>query len=121
MVVVSATAKQLPLDPDVNVIMTEPPVISEGLGLYVALRVVLFGVNVPVPLELHCAEPVVDVPVNAAFGLLEQTKTLTPAFTTGAGLIVTTIEFDADKQVPFPVVTIVSVAVPAVISAALGE
>jgi hypothetical protein len=120
MVSVSATAKQLILLVEVSVRVTKPPEISLALETYVALSEVLLGVNVPVPLVLHCAAPVLDVPLSVAFGLFEQTKISAPPLTIGAGLIVTTIVFVTAKQFPFPADAIVNVTVPTLISAELG-
>src|SRR4029077_2022040 len=79
-----------PLFFEVSVSVTLPAVISAALGTYVAASVVALGENVPVPLVLHCADPVVHVPLNLTESLFAQTVWLLPAFTT-AGLFITTV------------------------------
>ena len=53
MVIWSFTARQLPLPVEVNVKVTVPAVMSAALKVYVPVRVVLFGLKVPIPLLLH--------------------------------------------------------------------
>ena len=80
------TALQLPLPVEVSVNVTVPAATSAALAVYVALNVVAFGLNEPVP-PLH-VPPVapVTLPLKAACGSLAQTETAAPALTTGAGV-----------------------------------
>ena len=48
-ITLSTVCLQLPLLVDVKVKLTVPAAISDALGLYKEFKVVLFGVNVPVP------------------------------------------------------------------------
>ena len=85
------TARQFPFAVEVSVIVTDPAARSAALGMYVALSVVLFGLNVPLPLVLHTPLPVLELPFNVIFGLFTHAESLTPALTTGALVIVIVI------------------------------
>ena len=118
----SDTALQLPLLVDVNVSITLPAVTSPALHWYVALSVVLFGTNVPVPVVVQIPVLVGPeiLPLNPTFRLLTHVTWSLPAFTDGAARIVMVILSVTGKQFPMPVDVIVSVTVPAEISAAVG-
>ena len=117
---VSVTALQFALLPEVRISVTLPAVVSAVLGIYVAFKVLAFGVNVPLPLVLHVPEPVLDVPFKVTLGLVLQTFTFAPAFTFGAGVIVMITVSVTALHNPFPVVVRTSVTLCAVVSAALG-
>ena len=119
-VMVSRTLEQFPLLDVLRKIKIVPTEISAALGIYVPFNAFGFGENDPVPLDDQVPVPVLDDPLNNTFGLLTQTETLLPAFTSGAGVIVMTIESETAKQVPLPVLVRYSVTVPAEVSAALG-
>ena len=72
-VIWSVTATQAPLFKEERVSVISPAVISAILGVYIAVSAVLLGANAPVPLELHCPEPVLDVPLRTTFELFAQT------------------------------------------------
>ena len=83
---------------------------------------VLFGTKVPLPDEIHA--PVFvgpdTLPLSPTFTLLIHVTWSAPAFTAGAGVMVISILSVTGRQVPFPVVVSMSVALPAVISEAEG-
>src|ERR1051326_5236147 len=84
----SATARQVPLPVELRMSVTVPATVSAALGIYVALSVVLFGTNVPVPVVLH-APPVATVTVPFRFTPdPAQIVWSGPAFTVGAGVYV---------------------------------
>ena len=116
----SSSGLQFPLLADVKISTTLPAVRSLPPGIYVALSVVLLGVNVPPPSVVQTPLPVVDVPFNAAFGLFTQTEIVAPAFTRGASVMVTAIVFVTARQSPLPVVVRTMFTLPAAVSAALG-
>jgi len=118
---VSVTLKQFPLPALVNVRRTEPDATSAGDGIYVPVSVVLFGLNVPVPDVLQVPLPVEEVPVYNALGMLLQRNIVVPASTTGAFVIVMTIESITDRHVPLSVVVRYNVTDPTAVSPALGE
>ena len=70
-VICEVIGKHVPLLPEVTVSTTVPVEISEALGTYVPVKA--FGKNTPEPLVVHVPIPVVQVPVKATVGLLEQT------------------------------------------------
>jgi hypothetical protein len=109
----------------VIVSVTVPAVISAALGVYVAVADVAFGVYVPAPPD-HNTVPFEAEPCKAC-ELTAQSVASDPAFAVGtcAGLLLivstTASLVVAPVHVPcVPVTVIVSVTVPAVISAALG-
>ncbi len=70
---------------EVKVSVIVPARISAGLGIYVAFSVLLFGEKVPVPLVLHCPEPVLDLPSSGIhLDYLHKTESFLPALTVGA-------------------------------------
>jgi len=80
----------------------------------------LFGTYVPPPPDhIPPVAPVID-PLSVTGVLFTQDVWSTPAFTTGAAVIVIIITSLTGLHVPFPVVVSVNVTVPAVISAAVG-
>src|ERR1700749_547034 len=117
---VSVTALHPPLLADVKINVTCLVVVSAELGTYVALSVVLFGVNVPLPDVLHVPEPVDEEPFNTWLGLLKQTLASAPAETFGAFVIVTNMVSVAALQFPFPLVVSIMLTLPAVVSTLLG-
>src|ERR1043166_4968162 len=116
----SSSALQLPLPEEVSISMTDPAVVSAVLGTYVALSVVAFGVNVPVPVVVQMPEPVEEVPFSGRSGLFLHATVLIPAFTEGASEMVSTIASETALHCPLPVVVSEMVTVPAAVSAALG-
>lgn len=77
--------------------------------------------KVPVPDEAQIPDPVVEEPFSWKLGLLLHTTCgLGPGTTTGAGVMVITLEFETGKQFPLPVVVSEMVNDPEVMSAALG-
>jgi hypothetical protein len=119
MVTLSLTAPQGPAGSFVvKVNVTVPAAISAALGVYIALSVVLFGLNVPVPPDhvADVAEPPVT-PANVTV-LPAQIVCAAPASTVATGLIVMIIS--SLPAVQGPVVVKVNVTVPASTSAALG-
>jgi hypothetical protein len=101
-VILLVTGLHAPLFFEVRVRITLPAVVSALLGVYVALSVVLLGVNTPVPLLLHCAEPVLELPFSEIISLLAQTVWFEPAFTT-AGTSTVTDTVPAEPVQPFAV------------------
>ena len=79
--IVCVTIAQPPVDDRVKLIL--PAVVSALLGIYVPFKVVLLGVNVPVPVDAHAPLPVDDEPFNVTFALFPQTVWLPPALTVG--------------------------------------
>jgi hypothetical protein len=116
----SDTGLHVPLFVLANVSVTLPVVVSALLGKYVAFNVVLSGVNVPVPLVLHCPDPVADVPFSEIASLFAQTVTSDPAFTFGIGVYVTVIDLVTGIQVPLLPEVKVNVTLPAAVSALLA-
>lgn len=57
----------------VKVSVTVPAAVSALLGIYVALNVVLFGVNVPLPLLVQMPLPVLDVADKSTVALFAHT------------------------------------------------
>ncbi len=119
-VMLSSSQLHIPLFEEVKIKITFPAERSAALGVYVALRVVLFGEKDPLPRVVHAAFPVVLVPLSDASGLLIQTEVFAPAFTLGASEIVTTNGSETGLQLPIPVVVSVNITVPAAVSATLG-
>ena len=106
---------------DVNVIVTEPAVISADEGVYTAVSDVALS-KVPVPDVVHVDETALPpiVPDNE-FVFPEHMTTSAPAFAVAARLMFNTMASLAAGQGPagsFDV--IVNVTLPAVISAAEG-
>ena len=86
-ITVSVTCLQLPLLVEPNVKVTEPAVISAALGEYKGFKVVLLGLNVPVPPAQMPVDVVpVTEPESVAVELFLQTIKLVPALTDGAGV-----------------------------------
>ena len=79
------------------------------------------GVKVPAPLQVALAAAPPNEPANVVAGLLAQTVWAGPASTVAAGLIVIVIEAFTGPHGPAgSSVVSVTVAVPAVISPAVG-
>src|SRR5690554_2339197 len=81
-----------------------PLAISAALGLYVAVKVVALGVNVPPVLELHVADvalTLVKLPFRVMACVLHTVKSA-PAFTVAAWLIVRTTVSVAGPHGPVP-------------------
>lgn len=81
------TAKQLPLPVVVRVRVTDPLAISEGVGEYVAAKLVVLGLNPPPP-PLH-TPPVatVTLPLRDAEALLAHNDWPAPAVAVGAAVM----------------------------------
>ena len=81
----------------------------------------MFGTNLPAPLQVALVETPPKEPANCAAGLLEQSVWFGPALAVATGLIVIVIVADAAGQDP-PGLSVVrvTVALPAVISVAVG-
>ena len=79
---------QVPLFVDARIISTSPAIVSAGLGIYVAVKVLLLGLKEPVPDVVHIPVvlPPVTLPVRATFGFEIHTKTSRPASTNGDGV-----------------------------------
>jgi len=105
---------------DINLRVTEPATVSVLLGWYVVDKLVLDGLNVPVPELDQIPVPVVDVPVRLTFGLFPQTVILFPAVTVTLEMNVITMVSVTGLQFPLPVDVSTSVTLPAVVSALLG-
>src|SRR3972149_2293510 len=87
MTMVSLTALQLPLPSVVNVIVTEPELISAEVGVYVVV-IIVSSAKVPVPLLVHLAlVAVVKLPASVATESLAHKVSLVPASTEGAGVM----------------------------------
>ena len=83
--------------------------------------VVLSGEKVPAPLQVALEAAPPNEPANVTVGLLAQTVWFGPAFTVAAGLMVIVIDaFTAPHGPAGSSVVSVTVAVPAVISPAVG-
>lgn len=113
--IVSRTVAQGELAFEARMKRMTPAVMSAALGVYTALRVVLFGAKVPVPLLVHIP-PVtfVTLPAKVICALLAQTVWLTPALIIGKGLM--TITTEKVEVQPFESVMVsVTVLFPAVL------
>ena len=87
--IVSIAAPQGPAGSSVvSVTVAVPAVISPGVGVYVAFKVVVFGANVPAPLHVALVAAPPNEPARVVAGLLAQTVWAGPAFTVAPGLIV---------------------------------
>src|SRR5262245_15998607 len=76
----------------VSVRVTLPAAISAAVGVYVALRAVGLGLNVPAPpLQVPIDAPPPMLPASCTCGLLAHTRASGPAFTVAAGEIVITL------------------------------
>ena len=116
----SVTAVHVPLPVVVSVSVTDPVVLSVAVGRYVAVSVVLFGVNVPAPPDHAAPVAMVNDPPSVTSALLAHTVWSVPAFTVGAGVNVINIWSLTALHVPLPVVVRVSVTEPFDISDADG-
>ena len=79
----------------------------------------MFGLKVPLPLELQVPVPVVDIPFRTTVALLEHTVWFVPAFTARVLTYTNVIEVVTGLQPPLFVEVIFSTTLPAVVSAVL--
>ena len=114
------SGRQFPLLVEVSVSTTEPAAKSAALGIYVAFSVVGLGVKLPLPEVVQVPVPVLEYPFSETLGLFTHTESSGPASTRGAFVMVIIIWSVTARQFPFPVVVMVIVTVPAVVSAPLG-
>src|SRR6478609_3269092 len=92
--------------------VTFPAVVSAVLGTYCAAAVVLFGLNVPVPVLVHCTPPaIVEAPLMVMAEALAHLFLSIPAVTVGAGVMVITRLSVTALHKPLPVVIAVRVTV----------
>ena len=120
MVTSSVTVLQTPTPVVVNVIVTDPFVISVAVGVYEVFKALLLREKVP-NAPVHCPPlaPVTD-PIKFTVELFPQTDWSKPASAVGAGIIEIATSSVTAIQLPFPVDVNVNVVVPAVISAFEG-
>ena len=117
----SVTWLQLALLVDVKVKFTKPAVSSAALGEYIAFKLVLLGVNVPVPLDQIPVVVVPDTtPERAVAALFLQEDKSIPALTTGALLIIIITWSTTWLQLPLPDEVKDKLTTPDVTSAAVG-
>jgi hypothetical protein len=75
---------QLPIFVEVKIKFTNPALISEALGVYVAVKTVLLGLKVPEPpVQIPVVVAPDTVPERTVDGLFLHELTFRPAFTTG--------------------------------------
>jgi hypothetical protein len=105
----------------VKVRFTEPADISPALTTYSAVKLLLLGLNIPLPLVLHVPD-VAEPPIvpDKDTGLEEHTFWLVPALAVAAASIITCIEDTPAGQPKGVFVVKVSVTKPTDISTTLG-
>ncbi len=121
MVIRSVTAAQVPIPVEVSVSVTDPAVVSARDGIYVAFRVFLFGVKVPVPVDVHLPpDAFKTIPFSGAVEPLQIVWSLF-AFTIGIGLMVNVIFLVTGVQGVLPFAVKDSTTDLAAVSAAEGK